>query len=272
MPDERCPNCAGLLHGLYCSDCGQRRPQPDDYSTSCFLVDALSDLFSINGKTFRTARQLLFHPGRLTLDHFQGRRIQYLKPLQIFLIVNVLFVLFAIRNGMFDPKLDEYLNFSPPPQEFTRQLVTQRIAQKAISFEAYATAFDHNEDLLRKSLIVLLVPLFALVLWALSHRGRRYYAEHLVFSIHFFSFFWLFTTLTGWPIGFLVDRAGVFSDFVLEPLIGIATVLYLYLMLRTVYAQGRLITLVKACIGVAAVMVLLDFYRVLLFFGTYLVT
>jgi len=272
MPDELCPNCAAVLHGLYCSDCGQRRPQPDDYSTRSFLIDAVSDLFSINGRTWWTARQLLFHPGRLTLDHFQGRRIQYLKPLQIFLIVNVIFLLLAIGNGMFDSRLDEYLKFSPPPQDFTRQLVAQRIALKGISFEDYATTFDHNEDLLRKSLIFLLVPIFALVQWALSHRGRRYYAEHLVFSIHFFSFFWLFTTLTGWPIAFLVDKAGIFPDRVLEPLFGLATLIYLYLMLRTVYAQSRLLTLLKSCVGLAAVTLLMDFYRVLLFFGTYLVT
>ncbi len=272
MPEEHCPNCAGLLYGLYCSGCGQRRPQPDDYSTRGFLVDAVSDLFSLNGKTLRTVRQLLSHPGRLTLDHFQGRRLQYLKPLQIFLTVNVIFLLFAVGNGMFDSKLGEYLKFSPPPQEVTRQLVAQRIVQRGISFEDYTRAFDHNEDLLRKSLILLLVPLFALVLWALSFRGRRYYAEHLIFSIHFFSFFWLFTTLTGWPVAFLVDKAGVFPDHVLEPLFGLATLIYLYLMLRTVYAQSRWVTLVKACVGLAAVTLLMDFYRVLLFFGTYLIT
>ena len=272
MPDEPCPNCAALLHGPYCSDCGQRRPRPGDNSTLGVLGDAFKAIFSVDGKTLRTLRGLLFQPGRLTLDHYNYRRARYLKPIQIFLLVNVIFVLIGIGTGLLDFELGRYLKQGPPSPALARRLVAQQVVEKGVSFEDYATAFDHNEDLLRKSLIFLLVPLFALVLWALSYRGRRYYAEHLVFSMHFFSFFWLFITFTGWPIGFLVERAGVFSDLVLEPLFGLAMLIYLYLMLRTVYAQGRLITLVKSCVCVAAVMVLLDFYRILLFFGTYLVT
>jgi hypothetical protein len=43
-------------------------------------------------------------------------------------------------------------------------------------------------------------------------------------------------------------------------------------MLRTVYARGHLGTLAKAFVCLAAVFALLRFYRVLLFFGTYLIT
>jgi hypothetical protein len=141
-----------------------------------------------------------------------------------------------------------------------------------VSYEVYAAAFNHHGELLRKSLIFLLVPLFALVPWALNFRERRYYAEHLVFSMHFYSFFWLFTTLTGLPVGFLVERYGVQSDVVLEPLFGVVTFVYLYLMLRTIYAYGRLGTLVRAVLCLLAVLFLMDFYRLLLFFGAYLIT
>jgi hypothetical protein len=269
MSEDCCPNCQALLHGPYCSACGQRMPRPDEYSTLGFLADAATEIFSVDGKTFRTARQLLLHPGRLTLDYYQGRRIQYLKPIQLFLIVNVIFLLIAIGNGLFDFSLEEYMGFGTPSN---RQLVTQAIARQGISFEAYAAAFDHNEEILRKSLIFLLAPLFAIVVWMLYYRSRRYYAEHLVFSIHFFSFFWLFTTCAGLPVAFLAARAGIRPDNVLLPFIEISTLVYLYLMLRTVYAQGRLITLARAFVCLAAVYALLDAYRILLFFGTYLIT
>lgn len=272
MSDESCPNCEALLHGPYCSGCGQRRPRPGDYSTFGFLVDAATAIFSVDGKTLRTARQLLFHPGRLTLDHYQGRRTRYLKPIQVFLIVNVLFLLVAIGTGLFDFKLGEYLKEGPPSPEFARRLVAQQVAEDGVSFEDYAAAFDRQGEFLRKSLIFLLVPLFALVAWVLNHRSRRYYAEHLVFSMHFYSFFWLFTTLAGLPVAVLVERYGVQSDVVLEPFFGAVTLVYLYLMLRTIYAYGRLGTLVRAFLCLVAVLFLMDFYRLLLFFGAYLIT
>ena len=272
MSEDCCPNCEALLHGPYCSACGQRKPRPDEYSTLGFLVDAATEIFSVDGKTFRTARQLLFHPGRLTLDYYQGRRVQYLKPIQLFLIVNVVFLLIAIGNGLFDFTLEEYMGFSPPSPEITRELVTQKIAREGISLEDYALAFNHNEDILRRCLIFLLVPLFALVLWMLYYKRRRYYAEHLVSAVHFLSFFWLFTSCTGLPVAFLATRAGIRPDNVLLPFIELSTLVYLYLMLRTIYAQGRLMTLARAFVCLAAVDALLDVYRVLLFFGTYLIT
>jgi hypothetical protein len=272
MSDESCPNCEALLHGRYCSDCGQRKPRPGDYSTFGVLGDAFKAIFSVDGKTLRTFRGLLVHPGCLTLEHFQGRRAKYLKPIQIFLLVNVIFLLIGIGTGLFDLALGEYLKEGPPSPDLARQLVAQKVAQKGVSFEEYAAAFDHKGELLRKSLIFLLVPLFALVLWGLNYRSRRYYAEHLVFSMHFYSFFWLFTTLAGVPVGLLLDRSGIRSDFVLEPLFAVVTLGYLYLMLRTVYPYGRLGTLVRAALCVVAVTLLVDFYRMLLFFAAYLIT
>jgi hypothetical protein len=269
MPEDCCPNCEALLHGPYCSACGQRKPRPDEYSTLGFLADAAAEIFSMDGKTIRTARQLLFHPGRLTLDYYQGRRVQYLKPIQLFLIVNVLFLLIAVGNGLFDFTLEEYMSSGPG---LARQLVTREIDRKGISLEDYAAAFNRNEDILRRCLIFLLVPLFALVLWMLYHRSRRYYAEHLVFSVHFLSFFWLFTACTGVPIAVLAEIAGLHPDRVLLPFFELSTLAYLYLMLRTVYAHGRLVTLARAFVCLAAVYALLDAYRVLLFFGTYLIT
>jgi hypothetical protein len=272
MTEDCCPNCEALLHGTYCSNCGQRRPLPGDSSTFGLFADAFKAIFSVDGKTLRTLRGLLVRPGSLTLDHYNYRRARYLKPIQIFLLVNVIFVLIAIGTGMFDFELREYLQEGPPSPGLARRLVAQQVAEKGVSFEDYAAAFNHHGELLRKSLIFLLVPVFALVAWALNHRRRRYYAEHLVFSMHFYSFFWLFTTLAGLPVAVLIERYGVQSDVALEPLIGVVTFVYLYLMLRTIYAYEGLGTLVRAFVCLVAVLLLMDFYRLLLFFGAYLIT
>jgi len=107
MTEDCCPNCDAVLHGTYCSDCGQRRPLPGDSSTLGLLGDAFKAIFSVDGKTLRTLRGLFVHPGSLTLDHYNYRRARYLKPIQIFLLVNVIFVLIAIGTGMFDFELGE---------------------------------------------------------------------------------------------------------------------------------------------------------------------
>ena len=90
------------------------------------------------------------HPGRLTLDHYQGRRAQYLKPIQLFLIVNVLFFLVAVGGGTLDFTLGEYLQLGPPSTKLVQKLVQQKIAQAGTTLEEYATEFNRKEEILRK--------------------------------------------------------------------------------------------------------------------------
>jgi len=134
MPEDCCPNCGALLHGRYCSDCGQRRPSPGDSSTLRLLGDAFKAIFSVDGKTLRTLRGLFVHPGRLTLDHYEYRRARYLKPIQIFLLVNVLFLLIGIGTGLFDLELGEYLKEGPPSPALARRLIAQQVAEKGVSY------------------------------------------------------------------------------------------------------------------------------------------
>ena len=94
--------------------------------------------------------------------------------------------------------------------------------------------------------LIVLLPFMALVLKGLYPLSRRYFVEHLLFFVHFHSFFFLILTLQ-----ILFSRiAGLV--FVPEPISILVIVaasfyipVYLYKAMRRVYGQGHLLTLTK---------------------------
>ncbi len=134
------------------------------------------------------------------------------------------------------------------PTWMKRRLTPERIERicERISADGGAKTFiDLMLDNIPVALIVLL-PVLALVLKALYPLSRRYFVEHLLFFVHFHSFFFLilslqilFSRLAGLvhlpePITILLLVAASFYIPV-----------YLYKGMRRVYGQGHLMTLAK---------------------------
>jgi hypothetical protein len=94
--------------------------------------------------------------------------------------------------------------------------------------------------------LIVLLPFMALVLKGLYPLSRRYFVEHLLFFVHFHSFFFLILTLQ-----ILFSRVAGLA-FVPEPISILVIVassfyipVYLYKAMRRVYGQGHLLTLTK---------------------------
>jgi hypothetical protein len=99
------------------------------------------------------------------------------------------------------------------------------------------------------TVMFVLLPLFALVLKLLYVRQGRFYAEHMIFLLHTHAFvFAIFTILLvrewlfGWA-GAVLGWTGL-APTIVALLLGWALV-YIYLAMRRVYAQGWLKTLLK---------------------------
>lgn len=133
------------------------------------------------------------------------------------------------------------------PQWMARRLTRERLQQMCERVTA-----DHGRAFARQLLdnipasLFILLPLMALVLKILYPMSKRYYAEHLLFVLHFHAFFFLILTaeILFSRLASLVSLPGfvggltVFAGAVYIPV-------YLYKSLRRVYEQGHAITLLK---------------------------
>ena len=113
---------------------------------------------------------------------------------------------------------------------FLRRRIDRRAAymqsHRAEASARISEAFQHDLP----DALFLLVPGLAFALWVLYRDEHRYFAEHLVFAMHFQGF--AFAALT----------VGLLPIPLLDSITGLAIMAYLFLALRRVYGQGLALT------------------------------
>ncbi len=94
-----CANCGAQLAGPYCLACVQRH-EPHVHSVRHFAAEAFESITHADSRLWRTLGYLLVKPGRLTRVFFDGRRVRYLPPFRLYLVISLLFFVVA---GLPDP-------------------------------------------------------------------------------------------------------------------------------------------------------------------------
>src|SRR5262249_46773073 len=89
----RCGTCDVELTGRFCPQCGGPRPHHDDLALRHLLHDAVHEFTHVDGKIWRTIRALIFEPGRLTKEYWEGRRGLWIRPFRLYLTIYILHLL-----------------------------------------------------------------------------------------------------------------------------------------------------------------------------------
>ncbi len=105
--DEVCKNCETHFKGYYCPNCGQA-VREYDRPFSFIFYNFLGDFFAFDTRFFKTTIDLLFRPGFLTKEYFEGRRVRYAPPFRIFIFAS--FILFLLLQIYTNRGLDKVLN------------------------------------------------------------------------------------------------------------------------------------------------------------------
>lgn len=92
-----CENCATVLVGEYCHGCGQHAHNPLR-SVKHALEEVFESFWHVDGRIFRTLRDICI-PGRAAINYLSGKRVRYLPPLRIFLILSI-FTFFLAHLAM----------------------------------------------------------------------------------------------------------------------------------------------------------------------------
>jgi len=267
-PPAPCPTCGAPIHGRFCGACGEKRVTAHDYSITHFAEHVLENFTHFDFKSFRALKTLVVRPGQLTHDYLAGRRRQHIGPIQLFVIVNVLYALAAPSTFRTPLSVQET---NGPLVELKQSLVASAIAQRHVEREEFQRSFDESAGLQAKTWVFAMIPLLALATAAL-YGFRRYFFEHLVFATHLLAFTLIWTFITSLITSALrrggaelsvADRDTVASSILLA---GLAV--YLFMSLRRVFGD-RLLSAAARTAGVTLLFFPIVFvYRFLLFFVT----
>lgn len=85
-----CKNCNNQFHGLYCNLCGEKVILPKDRKLSNVVGSILAITSIVDNKFFKSLKLIVTNPGFLSREYADGRRVRYMRPLQLFFILNLI--------------------------------------------------------------------------------------------------------------------------------------------------------------------------------------
>jgi Protein of unknown function (DUF3667) len=246
-----CPSCGIHTVGVFCSKCGEKEVSDEDYSLRRYLEEIGAAVTLLESKVLRSVWLVASKPGHLSSEYFRGSRVRYLKPLQLFVFLNVIyyFSLSLFTATTFTTPLATQLHMNNYYADFASRQVDHKLQKEQITYEALETKYNERTGVLSKTLIFLLIPIFALLFFVLFFKKRRYFVEHLVVATHFWSFslillgvilplvsvvlIWVFKSLN------ISAAAYVTNDAVTSTVLQICFGAYLFMMLRRCYGASR---------------------------------
>lgn len=247
MTTITCKNCGEHLKGKFCHNCGEKIVEISDFSIKTMLGQILDGIFNIDSKVFKTFKYLLFKPGCLTKKYVEGIRQPLMRPIQLFLIINVLFFLFLTDADILRIPAQYFFNNNNEIE------LTEMSRQTGISEVDLKHQFDSNSTNYSKALVIVLIPFFAFILMFVNFKKRFFFGQHIIFSIHYFSFFLIFCVLL---IG--IQK---FGNRIIQLVIVIFNFIYLYFAIKTFYRDKIWTALIKALITLVFFLSLILIYR-----------
>jgi hypothetical protein len=218
----QCLNCGLAIDTNYCPNCGQHNTN-HNHGLGQFLHEFLDEFLHLDSKILRTWVPLLTKPGFLTQEWVAGKRVRYITPLKLYLTLSA----FCFLALSFKPQLygeqpsDLKINVNQPAISITRD--DQGVGQKVSSKDSYLDSLFKRKigtpdkariEAIKNQFIsrlpttnFILMPFVAGIFHLLYIRRKRFYVEHLVFTLHYYSFvFLVFTASSLLPPHFLVSK------------------------------------------------------------------
>lgn len=270
----QCPNCGYTFEDVnnYCPNCGQENHDLN-VPVKHLIWEFLEGTIHYDTKAWRTIKYLLFRPGLLTEKFNIGQRASYVPPFRLYVFVSIVFFfVMALSTGtpgeipdgetvgvavpgvhVKDPLTDSvlYSNESAVISTEAQAVAASDSAIQAIENPTFKTAMTRlvsfskdgeqaKQKLLKNTsfMMFILMPFFAYLLYLFYYKQRRNYVEHLMFSVHLHTFFFVIIIIA-------TSLGLVFSGLDLEGWVVALMLVYLFFALRQVYKQSYGQTLLK---------------------------
>lgn len=270
-----CQNCGCSLQENFCPNCGEKRFDSHSLTIKHYLEETFEGLAHFDNKFFRTIKTLVARPGKLSREYVEGRRVRYMKPVQFFLVVNVLFFVLTLpnrfRSNPFSQPLQSYMQFSSYTKFHTKEAVEAKLKKLSIPFNEYELLFDEKMSSNSKEFIFLLIPFYGMLFFLAFIFKKIPFVGHLVFATHFIAFIILWFLVSNYVLGlpyYLIAKVNYSASFdIFISFLGIAVIFsYLFLAVRRFYKAHWAYTLLICIVLGWFFWGIVQYYRMFLFY------
>lgn len=105
--DKKCQNCGFIVRRRFCPKCGQENIETRQ-SFLYLITHFIEDLVHYDGSFWKTIKNLMFFPGKLTREYLNGKRKEYVAPVKLYIFISffVFFVGGLINKINTTPEID----------------------------------------------------------------------------------------------------------------------------------------------------------------------
>jgi Protein of unknown function (DUF3667) len=105
-----CRNCKHQFAGKICNQCGEKVFNENQLTAKHFLHQVIDFFWHWENKVLKTIKLNTFKPGFVTKENLNGIRVPYAKPVQLYLVMSIIFFLGVTKIGVTDyiPALYDY--------------------------------------------------------------------------------------------------------------------------------------------------------------------
>lgn len=270
MEKNKCKNCESLLYGKFCSDCGQKVYNERDKSLSKISEEVFHFMTHFDGKLFNTLKSIYRYPGKLSLDYSNGIRQKYYKPISLYLVIVVLYLLFPLVGGM-NMEM-KYYKTTPIVGGYVSKQIESKALERNLSEELLSEKFNEKSKSTSKILLLLLIPLATPLLYLFYFNRRRFVFDNVILltEINIFFLLSLYILIPFFSLPILYFFNTNMSENVFAPLSVVIFGLYCIILFHNVFKEKWWISVLKG--GVFALLFLpitINLYRIIVFETTF---
>ena len=226
------------------------------------MGDAVNAFTHFDGKFFTTLKYLLFRPGKLTCEYLQGRRVRLMKPLQLYLIVTLLYFIFFKSFDLFYNDFRYTITQTDFFSVKAQKTAVIKAAEHTKTLPGFIEEFNYAAQNNAKAFVFIIIPVLALILLLFFYKQYRQYVPHLIFATHYFTFYLIswaaYTVLLVKPVIHFNEQWFHSNKVWFESIIILVNVVYLAIALRRVYTNHWAIVIIKTLV-ISQLLIYIDF-------------
>jgi hypothetical protein len=271
--DQRvCKSCGNTFAKNYCNECGEKVLVPHDRSFRSFLANVLT----LDNRFFKTLWLVIRRPGFLSREYAEGRRVNYIRPLQLFFVLNLVYFLFPLLQ-LFNTSLhiQLYLRTHSP---IVRQMVFDKIGNSGLALEGYSLMYNQKSTSLAKLMIIVFVILASVPMAIIYRKRNRFFTDHVTLAVELTCFNLAMNALFLYLVIISINKILHWSHLGWEKYIDDSTLTLIFVLTnayflfkagRTFYNQKGWVLILKVVIGLGGLFIALELYKLCLFLVTF---
>lgn len=270
MKGNKCKNCEATLKGRFCANCGQKVYTDKDKALASLVLEALHFLTHFEGKLLKTLKTIYMYPGKLSTEYCQGVRQKYYKPVSLYLLIVILYLLFPIASGM-NMAMESYKATPFLGNAISTQIEEKRV-ELNVSEQVLSQQFHQTSKSTSKILLLLMIPLAVPLLYLLYFKRKRYVFDNIILASEMNIFFlltiFLLIPLLSYPV-LLLFNVGM-SDAFISTIALAVFAMYSSVIFHRVFREKWWISVTKAGIFcLLFIMMVVLVYRTIVFQVTF---